>query len=1108
MLENKQVIQSSRKAKPWDFAELCNKGYRVGSIIRVCMKNFITYDDCEVFPGPKLNVIIGPNGTGKSTMTHAICLACGGSPSSVGRSDDLRQFVKRGKETEESFCEVDILHHDSVVTVRRIINAENKGSKWMLSNKPTSQAQIKELMKSLNIDVDNLCSFMPQDKVGNFTQLTSEGILQKTLECIKFDNNSTLYDEQVAISNIQAETQDAERDVELQQQRVDCLTRLISGMKAEVERIRQRACMQNKVKLYEIKIGVANLKERTDAFKRSQAHVDEINLTYANRRDTLAPLEARVRSVKRTHAECEKSCKLLERSQTEVEDSLESSKSVIDDLDVQIASFKTQLDNAHTNRRQMEQKLHKLTTDENKLQSQLDDALNSMSAIEAKINRASEHLAEVGVKIDELGDNMNHLRNSLREPTELLQHYKRELDGIQDNRKLLKNRLSEIRGGKDIVNAMDWIESNRQRIRGECYGPVIAEIQVSNPIVAAMVEKFIPHQKLMYFVVSNSEDEKLLRNELRNNRKLQINISTIKHRDMIPSPYTNSIQILKNDFPGLQGLLSAQIRMPDLVRVFLNNFASIDSALWASGHNLISQIAPEKMSNLCSNTNRYFRLYVAELDQRGSVKEIIDYSGTKSRYSPNDPPSIITTAVPPARLVGLANSEETAAKQSELETAIRGANERIHHLNSEIELCRKEMDTSVDNQEKIKAELRKLRETASLPKKIQKQIETNAKAIADISKKLNVNHEEELEKMVGGMNKHMDQMFNNIAETQLLSMRCADICTSKSVCSQSVRVALTKVHNLSAELETHKQELSALEREIKAAERERDQINKSVKQAEENLMSLQESVGGQDYFDQLYLRSIQEIPDATKNELERQMNELIGQLEATVDNPELVTRYEASCAELENETAVLERKRNDLQTGISSTSERRNKWHNTVKTIADRLNLSFSAYMEELGFRGEAKLEEASSFMNFKMQMYVAFRDSQNIQKLSGQAHSGGERAVSTIMYLMSLQDLTSSPFRVVDEINQGMDERNERLVIDRIVKSCCDGTGQGHHRTAKSQYFLVSPKLLPGLRSLDNEDVTVLLVWNGPGIMSKWQLTDVIPALKKRKSDLMMNSS
>jgi hypothetical protein len=38
--------------------------YVVGSIVRIRMKNFLTYDDCEVDVGPRLNVIFGPNGTG------------------------------------------------------------------------------------------------------------------------------------------------------------------------------------------------------------------------------------------------------------------------------------------------------------------------------------------------------------------------------------------------------------------------------------------------------------------------------------------------------------------------------------------------------------------------------------------------------------------------------------------------------------------------------------------------------------------------------------------------------------------------------------------------------------------------------------------------------------------------------------------------------------------------------------------------------------------------------------------------------------------------------------------------------------------------------------
>lgn len=51
--------------KKWNLKGLKDAEYLKGSIIRVNMLNFLTYDSCEVFPGPRLNIIMGPNGTGK-----------------------------------------------------------------------------------------------------------------------------------------------------------------------------------------------------------------------------------------------------------------------------------------------------------------------------------------------------------------------------------------------------------------------------------------------------------------------------------------------------------------------------------------------------------------------------------------------------------------------------------------------------------------------------------------------------------------------------------------------------------------------------------------------------------------------------------------------------------------------------------------------------------------------------------------------------------------------------------------------------------------------------------------------------------------------------------
>lgn len=52
-----------------------------------------TYDICEVRPGPNLNMIIGANGTGKSSIVCAICLGLAGKPSFLGRAEKVTMNI-------------------------------------------------------------------------------------------------------------------------------------------------------------------------------------------------------------------------------------------------------------------------------------------------------------------------------------------------------------------------------------------------------------------------------------------------------------------------------------------------------------------------------------------------------------------------------------------------------------------------------------------------------------------------------------------------------------------------------------------------------------------------------------------------------------------------------------------------------------------------------------------------------------------------------------------------------------------------------------------------------------------------------------------------------
>lgn len=97
----------------------------------------------------------------------------------------------------------------------------------------------------------------------------------------------------------------------------------------------------------------------------------------------------------------------------------------------------------------------------------------------------------------------------------------------------------------------------------------------------------------------------------------------------------------------------------------------------------------------------------------------------------------------------------------------------------------------------------------------------------------------------------------------------------------------------------------------------------------------------------------------------------------------------------------------------------------------------------------------------------------------------------------MALQDLAQSPFRVVDEINQGMDPRNERMVHERMVDIACQ------ERT--SQYFLVTPKLLTGLKFHPKMKVHVINsgehIPDSKNVRDGWDLSSMAKiALRTRK--------
>lgn len=54
-----------------------------GNIVEIEVCNFMTYTHLKSKPGPRLNLVIGPNGTGKSSLVCAIGIGLAGEPAVI-----------------------------------------------------------------------------------------------------------------------------------------------------------------------------------------------------------------------------------------------------------------------------------------------------------------------------------------------------------------------------------------------------------------------------------------------------------------------------------------------------------------------------------------------------------------------------------------------------------------------------------------------------------------------------------------------------------------------------------------------------------------------------------------------------------------------------------------------------------------------------------------------------------------------------------------------------------------------------------------------------------------------------------------------------------------
>lgn len=262
----------------------------------------------------------------------------------LGRAKDVADFVKHG--CRQATIEIELQgrpgKRNPVVT--RIIKREGSKSVFQINHQTVPQKKVLELARSYSIQIDNLCQFLPQDKVAEFAAMTPVELLKSTQRAAAPPQMLEWHENLVALrkEQLQALENHAER-----KELLASLERRHEMQREDVERMRQREEIKRRIRTLETYrpfVEYKDVSKRTVAAKKAfeDAKKEEEEL-----KEQVQPLLASANEKKAYCDEIERAVKERREAVSSAEAAALAAKKASKDLEAKIE----QLDEAHKNER-------------------------------------------------------------------------------------------------------------------------------------------------------------------------------------------------------------------------------------------------------------------------------------------------------------------------------------------------------------------------------------------------------------------------------------------------------------------------------------------------------------------------------------------------------------------------------------------------------------------------------------------------------------------------------------------------------------------------------------------------------------------------------------
>lgn len=1020
-------------------------GYRPGSVMRVEVKNFMTYSNCVIEPGPTLNLVLGPNGTGKSSFVCALCVGLAGSTKLLGRADDIASFIRRG--TDEGEVKVTLADdRGGKLVVRRRMRRTSNGAQneWWVNGKTSTMTKVKDIVSKYNIQLDNLCQFLPQDKVSEFARMKPIELLKATEMAI---GDGNLYNLHESLIKEKKDMDEKKKLVDMEgaavarhEEELEELERALGPMR-EKKRLQEQMNVLKKHKAWrEHDECVEEGKKDEEMLKKSMATLKRLN----KEADSIAKGPVKVKSDQKKKAEQAKNTAAkemgkhdVEKVNTDVGNHLTLAQGVHD-----------QIQNLEEASNQWKAKIRMMENDVQNLKETVEQLTHQNDAkIEREIQMLDLQMKDLINQESTVARSQRDLEDSRDKLDKNIRTLKDQL-GKENNKKYRAlNNLAKSRPG--VREIYDYVQKNRGRFKGQVVGPLVMEIDVRKKHYASILEQLLPFNWLSYVFVQYESDMKLLKRELEA-RNIEPLIAVVEADVNAPLNRTCG-DSAKYASLGVEATLDETFQAHPMIKHALDNHFFISSIfVMAEGQ--------KGWQKVFDANPKLQQVWTSEYQVRKTV----------SRYDASNT-TISITELKDARILTASSSGDAGGACVRIKKELDDRMAQLERVQLELNELQPDIDRIKTHKNEIKAERTKLASAQS----DQAQRLRNAKGSLSTKEKqlqMQKNREDPLkkkDKLVHDLKLHLAKALDKAVKMPNIVDKYKSALLKHATSDLATKELTEQIHVLGQKSKTKLKERNDMAELV-------DQLQQSVNRHREHV-------------EQLKKNAVEEtglpIPEELKQEFSllpqdlREIEESLAEKKAQHDSilisdPGAQQRYERITEILstnKERLAVHE----EAYTAISEKVEQlKQAWAPEVRSLVQQINRNFSEAFKHVGIAGEVVFNEADGddFAKYSIDLRVKFREEGQLITLDSAYHSGGESSTSTILYLMALQGVTTSPFRVVDEINQGMDSINERSVFKLLADAA----------TAPDtpQCFLLTPKLLPDLPF--SEDVTVLQIMNG----------------------------